>query len=73
MHGVDKQMTGKNQHVGDVQMMNKAQEGHIWSENGEHETSNKLKIKRKKVKEFIIQMSLKRLRQLIENLNDKQK
>ncbi|KAJ8421245.1 hypothetical protein Cgig2_013346 [Carnegiea gigantea] len=73
MLGVDEQMANKDQHVGDVEMMNKVQEGHVQSENGEHEISNKLKIKQKKVKEFINQMSPKGLRQLIENLNDNQK
>ncbi|KAJ8421370.1 hypothetical protein Cgig2_025253 [Carnegiea gigantea] len=42
-------MTDKDQHVHDVQTMNKAQEGHFRSENGEYEMSDKLKIKLKKV------------------------
>ncbi|KAJ8428280.1 hypothetical protein Cgig2_034094 [Carnegiea gigantea] len=66
-------MTDEDQNVGDVQMMNKAQEGHTRSRNGDREVSDKLKTKRKKVKEFINQMSPKGPRQLIENLNDKQK
>ncbi|KAJ8437684.1 hypothetical protein Cgig2_028622 [Carnegiea gigantea] len=66
-------MTDKNQRMGDVQMMNKAQEAHVRSGNGECKMSNKLKIKWKKVEEFINHMSPKRLQQLIENLNDKKK
>ncbi|KAJ8428281.1 hypothetical protein Cgig2_034095 [Carnegiea gigantea] len=73
VHGVDEQLPDKDQHVGDVLMMNKAQGGHVRSGNGHREMSDKLKIKWKKVKEFINQMSPKGLRQLIENLNDKQK
>ena len=42
--------------------MNNVQEGHVRFVNGEHEMSDKLKIKRKKVKEFINQMSPKGLR-----------
>ena len=60
-------------HEADVQMMNKAQEGNVRSGNGERVMSDKLKIKQKKVKEFINQMSPKGLWQLIPNLNDKQK
>ncbi|KAJ8421086.1 LOW QUALITY PROTEIN: hypothetical protein Cgig2_010320 [Carnegiea gigantea] len=66
-------MTDKDQHGGEVQMMNKAQEGHVRHGNGEREMSDQLKIKRKKVKEFINQMSPKGLWQLIQSLNDKQK
>jgi len=54
-------------------MMNKGQEGHVGSGNGEHERSDKSKIRCKKVKEFNNWMSPKGLRQRIENLNDKQK
>lgn len=43
MHGVDGQMTNKDLHVGNVQMMNEVQEGHVRSENGEREMSDKLK------------------------------
>ncbi|KAJ8431131.1 hypothetical protein Cgig2_010064 [Carnegiea gigantea] len=66
-------ITFVDQHVGDVQMMNKGQEQHVGLENGEHEMSKKPKIRRRKVKEFKNRMSCKGLQQLIENLNDKQK
>ena len=66
-------MKGKDQHGGDVQIMNKAQEGHVRPRNGEREMSDQPKIKWKKVKEFINWMSPKGLRQLVQNLNDKQK
>ncbi|KAJ8422307.1 hypothetical protein Cgig2_014532 [Carnegiea gigantea] len=72
VYAIDEQMMDKNQHGGVVQM-NKAQEGHVRPGNGEPEMLDQLKIKRKKIKEFINQMSPNRLRQLIQNLNDKQK
>jgi len=43
----------KDQHMAVVQMMNKAQEGNVRSGNGERVMSDKLKIKQKKVKDFI--------------------
>jgi len=73
VHAVDEQMTDKDQHMGDIQMMDMAQEGHVRSENEVHEMSDKLKIKWKKVKEFMNYMSPKGLGQLIQNLNDKQR
>ncbi|KAJ8425868.1 hypothetical protein Cgig2_028213 [Carnegiea gigantea] len=59
--------------MGDVQRTNNGQEGHIRSANSEREMLDKLKIKLKKVKEFINQMSPAGLHQLIQNLNNKQK
>ncbi|KAJ8439958.1 LOW QUALITY PROTEIN: hypothetical protein Cgig2_013585 [Carnegiea gigantea] len=50
--------------------MNKDQEDHMGSGNGEHKMSDKPKIRHRKVKEFNNQMSYKGLRQLIENLNN---
>ncbi|KAJ8425624.1 LOW QUALITY PROTEIN: hypothetical protein Cgig2_018409 [Carnegiea gigantea] len=38
-------MTNKDQHEGGIQMMNKAQEGHVKPKNDEREMSDKLKIK----------------------------
>ena len=43
--------------VGDVQMMNKDQEGLVWLGNAEHKMSKKSKIRRRKVKEFNNRMS----------------
>ncbi|KAJ8442719.1 hypothetical protein Cgig2_011639 [Carnegiea gigantea] len=71
VHTVDEQTIDKDQHGADIQMMNKAQEGHVKPENGKREMSEKPKIKRKKVKEFINQISPKGLQQLVQNLNDK--
>jgi len=65
VHAVNEQMTDKDQHRGDVQMMNKVQEVHVRPRNGEREMSDQTKIKQKKIKEFINQMSPKGLRQLI--------
>ncbi|KAJ8424216.1 hypothetical protein Cgig2_033100 [Carnegiea gigantea] len=62
-----------NQHVADLQMMNKGQEGHVGSENVDCEMSHKPKIRRRKLKEVNSYMSPKALRQVIENLNNKQK
>ncbi|KAJ8446010.1 hypothetical protein Cgig2_012354 [Carnegiea gigantea] len=61
VHVVDEQMMDKDQHGGDVQMMNEAQEGHVRPRNDEREMLDQPKIKRKKVKEFINQMSSKGL------------
>ena len=61
VHAVNEQMMGNDQYIGNVQMMNKAKEGLIRSENCEHEMSDRRKIKRKKLKEYINQMSRKGL------------
>ncbi|KAJ8420329.1 hypothetical protein Cgig2_020667 [Carnegiea gigantea] len=69
-------MLNKDQHMADLQMMNKGQEGqegHIGSENGECEMSHKPKIRRCKLKEFNNQMSLEALRKVTINLDNKQK
>ena len=59
--------------MGDVEIMNKEQEGLVGSGNAECKMSKKPNIRYKKVTDFNNWTLPKGLQQLIENLNDKQK